>query len=179
MSGVRGGGGAGRLNKPISAPKMFSAIAGCAMPPMIGAARTSAAAARRACREIRQREIADVEIMFAVLTAETGGCVKAFIAPTNSCGDWFQPERWSVETGGCATAHQSRVGLRRDSVDVGRRAAARLDGVAMLRVGQDHDLGADADAAVEIDYVVIGHADAATRHALADGGRIVGAVNAV
>ena len=45
---------------------------------------------------------------------------------------------------------------------------------------RQHDhLGADLHAAVQVDHVVIGQADAAARHVLADGGRIVGAVDAI
>src|SRR5664279_5769239 len=45
---------------------------------------------------------------------------------------------------------------------------------------RQHDhLGADLHAIVEIGHVVVGETDAAARHVLADGGRIVGAVDAV
>ena len=44
---------------------------------------------------------------------------------------------------------------------------------------QHHDLGADADAAVEVADILVGQADAARGHALADGDGRVGAVDAV
>src|SRR5260370_36104628 len=46
--------------------------------------------------------------------------------------------------------------------------------------GSDHDdLGADADAAIEIDHIVVAHRDAARRYVGADGPGLVGAVDAV
>ena len=48
-----------------------------------------------------------------------------------------------------------------------------------LRLRQNDNVGADLHALVEIAHVVVGEADAAARHLLADGGRIVGAVYAV
>ena len=59
---------------------------------------------------------------------------------------------------------------RRCARDVGRRAAAAIR--------QHHDLGAERHAIVEIRDVLVGEADAARRHALADGRRRVGAVDA-
>ena len=58
-----------------------------------------------------------------------------------------------------------------------RTATCRGDAAAAI--GQHHHLGADLDAVVKIDHVVIEHADAARRHAAADGRRHVGAVNAI
>src|SRR5450759_2158029 len=44
---------------------------------------------------------------------------------------------------------------------------------------QHHHFGADLHALVKIGHILVGEADAAARYALADGGRIVGAVNAI
>src|ERR1700688_1778816 len=44
---------------------------------------------------------------------------------------------------------------------------------------QYDDLGADLHALIEIGHVVVGEADAAARHLLADGRRIVGAMDAI
>ena len=44
---------------------------------------------------------------------------------------------------------------------------------------QHHHRGADRDAVIEVGDVVIGHAEAAGRHRLADRLRLVGAVDAV
>src|SRR5262249_51370955 len=44
---------------------------------------------------------------------------------------------------------------------------------------QHHDLGADARAIVELDDVLVGHSNAARGNALADGPRLVGAVDPV
>src|SRR5579875_2682859 len=57
------------------------------------------------------------------------------------------------------------------------RRACRARRRADLR--QDDDLGADAHALVEIDHVLIGEADAPTRYVLADGARIIGAVDPI
>src|SRR6266567_8146718 len=68
-------------------------------------------------------------------------------------------------------ARGAKAHRRRDQRTRGRRFDSMVGGV-------EHDhLGADIDAAVEVGDVVIGEADAAGRHAGADGGRRVGAVD--
>src|SRR5215470_10499715 len=73
---------------------------------------------------------------------------------------------------------------RRGSVAAGltvtaalQREARVIRGVAVLRLEDDHD-GADLDAVVEVDRVLIGEADAARRDRGADIFRLVGAVDA-
>src|ERR1019366_4431942 len=58
------------------------------------------------------------------------------------------------------------------------RLSRRLRDLRQRRLRQNDNVGADLHALVEIGYVVVGEADAAARHLLADGGRIVGAVYA-
>ena len=59
----------------------------------------------------------------------------------------------------------------------GVRPIGKRDGSPVAR--QNHDLGSDADAAVEIDHVRVSHADTSARHLGADRGRIIGAVDAI
>ena len=59
------------------------------------------------------------------------------------------------------------------------RLGRQLRGLRRRRLRQHDHLGADLHAAVEIFHVFVGEADAARRHLLADGGRIVGAVDAI
>src|SRR6478735_6926802 len=51
--------------------------------------------------------------------------------------------------------------------------------VGEFTLALDHDPRADLGAAVEVHHVFVGHADAARGHRLADGLRLVGAVDAV
>src|SRR5207237_8993669 len=62
-----------------------------------------------------------------------------------------------------------------------KRALHRARGTRQLPHprAQHHDLGAGRRALVEIDDVLVEHADAAGRDAVADGPRLVGAVDAV
>ena len=56
---------------------------------------------------------------------------------------------------------------------------AAFDRRLALIVRQYHHFGADTDAAVQIDDVRVLQPDTAARDVLADGGRVVGAVDAI
>src|SRR5215470_178865 len=62
----------------------------------------------------------------------------------------------------------------------GRTRTRARDGRLTVRSHrQDHHFGADVYAPIEVGHVLVEHADAAARHLMADGGRRVGAVDAV
>src|SRR5665213_709739 len=84
---------------------------------------------------------------------------------------WGRFERKLIEVGGARD-------VQRHLLVPGRRGRA-LRGLRRRALRQHDDLGADLHAIVEIGHVVIGETDAAARHLLADGGRVVGAVDAI
>src|SRR6478736_5295854 len=69
------------------------------------------------------------------------------------------------------------VAARLARLAAAEREARIVGRVAMLRL-EHHDNGADLDAAIEVDGILVGQADAARRDRGADIFRLVGAVNA-
>src|SRR5262245_9948420 len=70
--------------------------------------------------------------------------------------------------------------VQHDRPGLGNEPLARRDpssGVRLLR--QDNDLGADPDTAVEVDHVLVEHADASARDLGTDRFRCIGPVNAI
>src|SRR5258705_397469 len=89
--------------------------------------------------------------------------------------------RWVAPTGSMMMAVTATAITRKTIAEFKAKRPPRSGG-RFIRVPQNSDYdhpGADIDAAVEIDHVLVAHADAAGRDVGADGPGLVGAVNAV